>query len=256
MANLSKPCWSAIAAVALAVCFAAPAPAVQLKNNGFETGDLTGWGSMGLAGVFTDSIGITPTQGDHMAMLSGNQCGLIFGGQPGPCPVTGGGVALPDPSILQPLAQQYGWGPLTSFTAIGQTITLPHAAVLTFAWDWVTQDSIDFPFINITDLGRSTSTFLALFAPACTQEIDCDRPPYPAPPSQSITRGGPLPFFLCPSALICDTFEGRPPEEIFGDPRGARKLPHPVDSSKLEFPRRADARDSALAAGFPARHAV
>ena len=32
-----------------------------------------------------------------------------------------------------------------------------------------------------------------------------------------------------------------------------RKLPHSVDSSKLEFPRRADARGNALAAGFPAR---
>lgn len=35
-----------------------------------------------------------------------------------------------------------------------------------------------------------------------------------------------------------------------------RKLPRQVDSSKLEFPRRAVARDSALAAGFPARRAA
>ena len=35
-----------------------------------------------------------------------------------------------------------------------------------------------------------------------------------------------------------------------------RKLPCPVDSSKLEFPQRATARDSALAAGFPAHRAV
>ena len=35
-----------------------------------------------------------------------------------------------------------------------------------------------------------------------------------------------------------------------------RKLPRPVDSSKLEFPRRAIARGNALAAGFPAHRAV
>ena len=34
-----------------------------------------------------------------------------------------------------------------------------------------------------------------------------------------------------------------------------RKLPRQVDSSKLEFPQRASARDSALAAGYPARRA-
>ena len=38
--------------------------------------------------------------------------------------------------------------------------------------------------------------------------------------------------------------------------RHTRKLPRQVDSSKLEFPRRAIARDSALAAGFPARRAA
>jgi hypothetical protein len=35
-----------------------------------------------------------------------------------------------------------------------------------------------------------------------------------------------------------------------------RKLPRQVDSSKVEFPPRADARGNALAAGFPARRAV
>jgi hypothetical protein len=35
-----------------------------------------------------------------------------------------------------------------------------------------------------------------------------------------------------------------------------RKLPRLVDSSKLEFPLRANARGNALAAGFPARRAV
>jgi hypothetical protein len=35
-----------------------------------------------------------------------------------------------------------------------------------------------------------------------------------------------------------------------------RKLPRQVDSSKLEFPQRANARDSALVAGFPTRRAV
>lgn len=36
----------------------------------------------------------------------------------------------------------------------------------------------------------------------------------------------------------------------------SRKLPRQVDSSKVEFPPRADARGNALAAGFPARRAV
>ena len=35
-----------------------------------------------------------------------------------------------------------------------------------------------------------------------------------------------------------------------------RKLPRLVDSSKLESPRRANARGNALAAGFPAHRAV
>jgi transposase-like protein len=38
--------------------------------------------------------------------------------------------------------------------------------------------------------------------------------------------------------------------------RWVRKLPRQVDSSKLEFPQRANARDSALVAGFPTRRAV
>ena len=44
--------------------------------------------------------------------------------------------------------------------------------------------------------------------------------------------------------------------KLFGELKTARKLPRQVDSSKLEFPRRAVARDSALAAGFPARRAA
>jgi putative transposase len=38
--------------------------------------------------------------------------------------------------------------------------------------------------------------------------------------------------------------------------RYGRKLPRQVDSSKLEFPRRASARGTVLAAGFPARRAA
>jgi transposase len=38
--------------------------------------------------------------------------------------------------------------------------------------------------------------------------------------------------------------------------KSVRKLPRQVDSSKLEFPRRATAPGSALAAGFPARRAA
>ncbi len=39
-------------------------------------------------------------------------------------------------------------------------------------------------------------------------------------------------------------------------PSANRKLPRQVDSSKVEFPPRADARGNALAAGFPARRAA
>ncbi len=43
---------------------------------------------------------------------------------------------------------------------------------------------------------------------------------------------------------------------LWGQYHRGRKLPRPVDSSKLEFPRRVGARGNALAAGFPARRAV
>jgi len=62
-------------------------------------------------------------------------------------------------------------------------------------------------------------------------------------------------FFFVPNPIHRYDLARR--DKLVANPDGSvRKLPRQVDSSKLEFPRRATARGNALAAGFPAHRAA
>ena len=63
-------------------------------------------------------------------------------------------------------------------------------------------------------------------------------------------------FHHMSSIAAAGLYDGTFTEDMFDEAENLRKLPRQVDSSKLEFPRRAIARGSALAAGSLAHRAV
>jgi len=109
--------------IGLAACGSANA---QIVNGGFETGTFSGYSTDGLTSIKTSSFGITPPEGTHDALLQ-----------------TGAGdasAASLDTFLNLPAGTLEGIG-YTDGSAISQTFTGNLNDVLTFKYDFLTNES-------------------------------------------------------------------------------------------------------------------
>jgi subtilisin family serine protease len=120
-----------------------------LNNGGFETGDFTGWTTIGITAIKTSSFGQGPTEGTFDALITNGS-------------LPGGG---PDHTVVEPFL---GLAPnalatlvsnVTNGSAIKQTISVSAGSTLTFDWNFLTNEAAgemtyrDFAFVSITPVG-------------------------------------------------------------------------------------------------------
>jgi hypothetical protein len=98
-------------------------------NGDYETGNLTGWTTIGATHADTAAMGATPTQGTYQAYIdnTGN-----FASPAGPVATM---LGVTGPTILA-----LGQGTPTTGSAIAQDITVAAGDVLTFDWNWLTDE--------------------------------------------------------------------------------------------------------------------
>ena len=147
-------------ATAGAVCVALTLPgsanAASVTNPGFETGDFTGWATIGNTSVETAAFGTGPAEGSFQALL-------VSGSGSGPAAnlVDLEGFLGLTPGSLNGL----GNGGVTQGSAIKQAITAAAGDVLTFSWNFLTSESTpssfnDFGFFSVVN-GSADLTTLA-----------------------------------------------------------------------------------------------
>jgi hypothetical protein len=146
-----------------------------LLNGGFETGDFTGWTTLGETRIETSAFGSGPTQGTSQALLSTEGAtfassiieeflGLEIGS------LTNFGIPL-DPFRL-PNGDPFPGGIATQGSAIRQTFTANAGNILTFDWNFLTNEPSlfpslnDFSFVSISSLSDlASTTFPAVISP-------------------------------------------------------------------------------------------
>jgi hypothetical protein len=131
--------------------FPTPSTNPTLLNGGFETGDFTGWTTLGETSIETSAFGSGPTQGTSQASLS--TAGAAFAGsiieeflglEIGS--LTNFGIPL-DPFRL-PNGDPFPGGVATQGSAIRQTFTANAGDILTFDWNFLTNETALFPPLN------------------------------------------------------------------------------------------------------------
>jgi hypothetical protein len=154
--------------------FPEPSTNATLINGGFETGDFTGWTTLGETSIETSAFGSGPTQGTSQASLS--TAGAVFAGsiieeflglEIGS--LTNFGIPL-DPFRL-PNGDPFPGGIATQGSAIRQTFTAEAGDILTFDWNFLTNEPAlfpalnDFSFVSISSLSALASTTFPPAAP-------------------------------------------------------------------------------------------
>lgn len=146
-------------ALSLALILSLPAAAeASVINGGFESGDFSGWQTVGNDVVTTSASGVAPTEGTHQALLNTNF-----------------GVASPASASQIEMFLDLPGGTLTSMAAIDggaikQTIAVAAHDVLSFSWDFATNEGVpgsnnaDFAFVSITQLSVLADASSALVA--------------------------------------------------------------------------------------------
>ena len=67
-----KKLRTAVVAASFAVCVASGADASLILNGGFETGDFTGWSTIGVTSIETAGFGTAPAEGTFQALMTTN----------------------------------------------------------------------------------------------------------------------------------------------------------------------------------------
>jgi hypothetical protein len=129
----------------------------DVTNGGFETGDFTGWSTIGVASIETAAYGAGPTEGSYQALV-----------------ISEDGSLVSDSTIETFLGLAAGTldglidDDATAGSAIKQTITASAGDMLTFDWNFLTDEMVgtvpDFTFVSIVsgtseilaDVGSST----------------------------------------------------------------------------------------------------
>jgi hypothetical protein len=145
----------------LAVLLTIGSAHATLNNGGFETGDFTGWSTIGDALVVSTSFGVTPTEGTYQALVTNGPGGLFgqFQGSysgvhsvvtsfvPG-YDTLGSFAGLPIASLYL-LSQLLGQGFAFEGSAITQTFSANAGSFLSFNWNYLTDDGWDYAFVAL-----------------------------------------------------------------------------------------------------------
>lgn len=161
----------ALASLALTL---ASARADVVINGGFETGDFTGWQTIGDASVVgtsifsntgdTASVTVTPAQGSQQAVLSTVN-------QPGPTAVSAREIETflgLSPFTLDILAALRSLeGPARNGAALKQTVTVNDGDVLSIQWNFATEEvaNYDFSFVVVAGIASVLATPLDIHNP-------------------------------------------------------------------------------------------
>ncbi len=142
--------------------FPRPSTNATLINGGFETGDFTGWTTLGEISIETSAFGTGPTEGTSQASLS--TAGAAFAGS-----IIEEFLGL-DPGSLDQLGASldvlpFPGGVASQGSAIRQTFTANAGDILTFDWNFLTNETAsfiplnDFSFVSISSLSALGTTF-------------------------------------------------------------------------------------------------
>jgi hypothetical protein len=161
MKSLSALALGTACSISLSAIAAVQPASAQLVNGGFETGNFTGWATTGNASIQTSAFGSGPTEGTFEALLST------------------GDPTVPDFSLeaflgLAPGSlDNLGNGNATDGSAIRQTFLAEAGDILTFDWNFLTNEGTpsffnDFSFVSLSvlsELGDTTSIFMNSLTP-------------------------------------------------------------------------------------------
>lgn len=147
-----------LVALSLSLCGALGVSAAVL-NGGFETGTLAGWSLTGAGSAQTAALGVTPPFGSYQGFIetTGNATALA--------PTVAAALGVSGSAILG-----LGTGTPVNGTALSQAITVPAGAVLSFDWNFISDELNetatynDFAFFTVSGsayllASRNSSTF-------------------------------------------------------------------------------------------------
>lgn len=134
--------------------FTLPEPSVNptIINGSFETDDFTGWTTIGSTSIETSAFGSGPTEGTSQALLSTG--GATFSDE-----IIEAFLGLKRRSL-----DEFGNGDVTKGSAIRQTFTANAGDILTFNWNFLTNEGAqvfpynDFSFVSISSLSELADT--------------------------------------------------------------------------------------------------
>ncbi len=166
MKGLSLLALGTTCSISLSVVAAVQPGAAAIINGGFETANFTGWTTIGNTSIETEAFGSGPTEGTFQALLmtsSIEDFGLeTFLG------------------LEQGSLDSLGNGDATEGSAIKQTFTANAGQVLTFDWNFFTDELTfdnnpfsfnDFAFVSLTSLNELADTSL-IFMTSATEFDD------------------------------------------------------------------------------------
>ncbi|NEQ87958.1 MAG: PEP-CTERM sorting domain-containing protein [Moorea sp. SIO2I5] len=150
--NVLTLCSGTVSLVSAATLLSAN-PALAIVNGSFETGDFTEWATIGNTSIETAAFGSGPTDGDFQALLTTD-----FGSVPVSDLETFLGLTAGSLATIPNLPNV---GTPTEGSAIQQTFTAHAGDVLSFDWNFLTNESTssftpevfnDFSFVSIAKM--------------------------------------------------------------------------------------------------------
>lgn len=141
------------------------APNAIVLNGGFETGDFTGWITLGETSIETAAFNTAPTEGTYQALLS--TAGATFADE-----ILEGFLGL-EAGSLNNLSN----GNATAGSAIRQIFTAEAGEILTVDWNFLTNERVppsfnDFSFVSISNLSELSDTLVPSFVTSPTPFIE------------------------------------------------------------------------------------
>ncbi|GAA6622943.1 hypothetical protein [Scytonema sp. NUACC26] len=140
-------------------------PNATVINGSFETGDFTGWTTLGETSIETAAFGSSPTDKTYQALLS--TAGVTFADS-----IIEDFLGLEAGSL-----DNLGNGNAITGSAIRQTFTAQAGDILTFNWNYLTNEVVppafnDFSFVSINGLSELADRFFPSFVTSVTPFVE------------------------------------------------------------------------------------